>query len=350
MARIRTIKPEAFTSESLSEVSVEAERSFFGLLTQADDRGRHRDNAAVIAGQLWPLRPEHTAVHVEGDLEQLHRAGLLCRYAGCDGKRYLHIPTWDHHQKINKPSESRLPICRTHTPKGTCGSCGTIDCSSKQTPPPDNSGRVPGGFREGSNHSETDMAGSAGIVRSGSASTMDTTSDDLKVSASTTDEAAGQELVLEDSRKPPVVLQEASSPGSRIVDLGSSVLSERGAEAPAAESEPITAQSLVAEWIDHVPKRPPGKVIGQASASLKQMLDEGIDPQDVRRGLALWVQKGLNPTALPSVVNQVMNANGAQSNVVDIAGRRSQPTSGPDANLAEHAALIARLEAMDGQS
>lgn len=71
MARIRTIKPEAFFSESLAEVSVEAERTFFGLLTQADDHGRHRDNAAIIAGLLWPLRAEHTSVHVEDDLHQL---------------------------------------------------------------------------------------------------------------------------------------------------------------------------------------------------------------------------------------------------------------------------------------
>ena len=40
MARIRTIKPEAFTSESLAEVAISAERTLFGLLTQADDHGR----------------------------------------------------------------------------------------------------------------------------------------------------------------------------------------------------------------------------------------------------------------------------------------------------------------------
>jgi hypothetical protein len=38
------------------------------------------------------------------------------------------------------------------------------------------------------------------------------------------------------------------------------------------------------------------------------MLAEGIDPADVRRGLAAWVGKGLHPSALPSVVNELMNA------------------------------------------
>nr|WP_223190569.1 hypothetical protein [Streptomyces sp. TRM68416] len=120
MARIRTIKPEAFVSESLAAVSLTAERTFIGLLTQADDQGRHRDHAAIIAGQLWVLRPEHAPSDVETDLAQLADAGLICRYTGLDDKRYLHIVTWHQHQKINRPSKSRLPACPHHdAPAGT---------------------------------------------------------------------------------------------------------------------------------------------------------------------------------------------------------------------------------------
>ncbi|MCX5209719.1 hypothetical protein OG689_10535 [Kitasatospora sp. NBC_00240] len=79
-----------------------------------------------------------------------------------------------------------------------------------------------------------------------------------------------------------------------------------GADAP---HPAVTAQTLVGEWLDHVPHRPPGNVIGQASKHLKQMLDEGVDPDHIRRGLALWTSKGLHPSALPSVVNEAMNAN-----------------------------------------
>jgi hypothetical protein len=137
MARIRTIKPEAFVSESLAEVSVEAERTFFGLLTQADDHGRHRDNAAIIAGLLWPLRAEHTSVHVEDDLQQLANAGLACRYTGCDGRRYLHIVTWSEHQKIDKPSLSRLPSCPQHHAADRCGPCkGTCTKRTEASPTP----------------------------------------------------------------------------------------------------------------------------------------------------------------------------------------------------------------------
>jgi hypothetical protein len=114
VARIRTIKPEAFASESLAAVSLSAERTFFGLLTQADDHGRFRDQAAVITGLLWSLRPDHGPMDVENDLAQLADADLICRYAGQDGKRCLHIVTWHLHQKINRPSGVRNPACPHH--------------------------------------------------------------------------------------------------------------------------------------------------------------------------------------------------------------------------------------------
>jgi hypothetical protein len=69
-----------------------------------------------------------------------------------------------------------------------------------------------------------------------------------------------------------------------------------------------TAQSIVAEWIEHCAKRPPGPVIGQTAKAIGAMLAEGVDPDDVRRGVAAWHQKGLHPSTLPSVVNEVMNS------------------------------------------
>lgn len=140
LARIRTIKPEAFVSESLAAVTLTAERTFFGLLTQADDQGRHRDHAAIIAGQLWVLRPEHTPADVEKDLAQLADAGLICRYTGPDDKHYLHVVTWHQHQKINRPSKSRLPACPHHDTVGGAARAGLTEAA----PPPH------GTLREGS--------------------------------------------------------------------------------------------------------------------------------------------------------------------------------------------------------
>ncbi|HET7388167.1 MAG TPA: hypothetical protein VFJ19_16050 [Nocardioidaceae bacterium] len=72
------------------------------------------------------------------------------------------------------------------------------------------------------------------------------------------------------------------------------------------DDEP-TAQSLVAEWIDHCAAKPPRNVVGQVAKHLKAMLDEGIDPDRLRAGLAEWNRKGVHPSVLPSVVHEVAN-------------------------------------------
>ncbi|MFB7228482.1 hypothetical protein ACFCY9_12270 [Streptomyces fimicarius] len=88
-----------------------------------------------------------------------------------------------------------------------------------------------------------------------------------------------------------------------IVDA--EVLEEPAAEQPA----PVTAQTIVGEWLERAPKRPPSTVIGQVSKTIRILLEEDrIDPDDIRRGIAHWMSKGLHPSTLPSVVNQVMNA------------------------------------------
>lgn len=69
----------------------------------------------------------------------------------------------------------------------------------------------------------------------------------------------------------------------------------------------LSAQELVAEWIDHCNARPPGSVIGQVAKHVKAMLDEGVSPELLRFGLAEWNRKGVHPSVLPSVVHEVAN-------------------------------------------
>lgn len=108
MARIRTIKPEAFVSETLAEVSVETERTFFGLITQVDDCGRIKDQPAVLNGALWALRPDHTVEDMKHDLEELVRVGLLCRYRDDQDRAVMHLVTFNDNQVINKPSKPKV--------------------------------------------------------------------------------------------------------------------------------------------------------------------------------------------------------------------------------------------------
>ncbi|MFD3749712.1 hypothetical protein ACFWVT_05505 [Streptomyces cyaneofuscatus] len=79
---------------------------------------------------------------------------------------------------------------------------------------------------------------------------------------------------------------------------------------PADEQpEPVTAQTIVGEWLERCPARPPSRVIGQMAKEIRVLLEEDhIHPDTVRRGIATWMTKGLHPSTLPSVVNEVMNA------------------------------------------
>lgn len=75
------------------------------------------------------------------------------------------------------------------------------------------------------------------------------------------------------------------------------------------EPEPVTAQTIVGEWLERCADRPPSRVIGQMSREIRVLLDEDrIHPDTIRRGIALWMTKRLHPSTLASVVNEVMNA------------------------------------------
>lgn len=112
MARIRTIKPDAFTSHSLSLVPRGVRWTFAGLWTYADDDGRARDDVRLIKAALYPIDDEVSLTMLAEDLELLNKVGCICRYE-VNGRYYLHMPNWQH-QVINRPSPSKLPACPQH--------------------------------------------------------------------------------------------------------------------------------------------------------------------------------------------------------------------------------------------
>ena len=119
------------------------------------------------------------------------------------------------------------------------------------------------------------------------------------------------------------------------------------AEAAPKEPEPVTAQTIVAEWLDRCAKRPPSQTIGQTSKQIKKLLEDGIEADDIRRGLAKWMARGSAPSAIPSFVNEAMNAatSPGASNVIALAS--GQPLPGPDTNLAGWAAVAASFDTGD---
>lgn len=136
MPRIRTIKPDAYLSESLTSVPRGTRWTFAGLWTYADDKGRARDEARLIHAALYPLDDEVTLDDVKHDLILLAGIGAICRYV-VDGRSYLHMPSWEQHQKINRPTPAKSPPCPLHE-----------DGERGHVLPPDDSVMTHGGLSE----------------------------------------------------------------------------------------------------------------------------------------------------------------------------------------------------------
>ena len=108
MARIRSIKPEACTSEKLGAVSSDAERLFWRLQTHCDDHGRCEDSPRVIYGACCPTIDAWTPALVDDLLWELADIGLVRRYVDDTGTRHLlDVPNWADHQHPQKPRASK---------------------------------------------------------------------------------------------------------------------------------------------------------------------------------------------------------------------------------------------------
>jgi len=106
MARIRSIKPEFFTSEDIKALPLRARLTFIGLWTFADDYGNAKAVHALIKAAVWPLDDEITAEHVAEDLGLLEAGGQI-RFYEVDGRSYLSILAWSQHQKVDRPSAAK---------------------------------------------------------------------------------------------------------------------------------------------------------------------------------------------------------------------------------------------------
>lgn len=106
MARIRSIKPEFWTSEQVMECSTSARLLFIGLWNFCDDTGRMAASSKRIKASVFPS-DDFTAEDVRRMLDELASNGLVEFYV-VDDVEYLRVTGW-HHQKIDRPQKSKLP-------------------------------------------------------------------------------------------------------------------------------------------------------------------------------------------------------------------------------------------------
>lgn len=105
MARIRTVKPEMAQDEDLASTSIEAQLLAVRILNHSDDEGYFKANPALVKANCFPLID---SLNVHALLTELCEIGYLRVFTGADGKLYGLVVNFTDHQKINRPTPSKI--------------------------------------------------------------------------------------------------------------------------------------------------------------------------------------------------------------------------------------------------
>jgi hypothetical protein len=262
VARIRSIKPEFWKSETIAALPIRTRLTFIGLWSYVDDNGVGIDSFKLIAAELYGLEddPREARDNTRECLARLADARLITRYT-LDGKRYIRITNWDEHQRIDRPNKPRYPLPTDPT-------VTLLD--------PAQAAEMDSGAQVKVDDSRNTRATLASVHR-----------------LEQWNKGAGEQGII-----PPPAAAEAA-PSTDLARLDDS--------APVVV-DPETTQDLIGYWISNCRERPPGQLIGQMSKTIKRLADEDhIAPEHIRAGIDDFLTKDLSPSLLPSLVNTAMN-------------------------------------------
>jgi hypothetical protein len=278
MARNRTVKPAFFDDETLGGTAVASRLLFISCWLEADDEGLLRWTAPSLKAAAFKY-DDFTTADVTGFMRQLTAASRVITYSVND-QQYGWIPTFVKHQPAGRPVRSQLPPPPLNDPgvvrayarrdKWVCGACGgTID-------PQDVAVRPVKSYEDGgTDHPRNIQAVHPGCVKS------------LPVRPAERSPAPFVQETLPDMPSPPVAAPPAAVPLASRVETRS--------------------QAIIGAWIDGCKARPPEKIIARVGKAVKELLSDGLVPADISNGLTEWQERGLDPSAIASVVNMVIN-------------------------------------------
>lgn len=105
----RILKEAAWSSESLSRVSLLAQGFFLRLLPLPDDHGCFDARVAILRARLFPLNyGQVTEKQLEGWIQELIAVDCI-RVWTDSGVRYGYIPAWSKHQTVRSLHHRKTP-------------------------------------------------------------------------------------------------------------------------------------------------------------------------------------------------------------------------------------------------
>lgn len=114
MARKRMIDPSIWQSEDFGKLSTLAKIVFIGLFSLADDEGRGRCNPVYLKSTLFPYEENIRSADIDKTLSEISSNMSVVLYS-CDGSSYYSLLSWDTFQKIDRPSQSKIPEYNENT-------------------------------------------------------------------------------------------------------------------------------------------------------------------------------------------------------------------------------------------
>ncbi len=108
MARKRMIDPNIWQSEDFSKLSTLGKLVFIGLFSLADDEGRGRCNPVYLKSTLFPYEEGIRSADIDKTLSEIS-SNMSVNFYSCNGSSYYSLYNWNTWQKIDRPSQSKIP-------------------------------------------------------------------------------------------------------------------------------------------------------------------------------------------------------------------------------------------------
>ena len=102
------IDPNIWQSEDFSKLSTLGKLVFIGLFSLADDEGRGRSNPVYLKSTLFPYEEGIRSTDIDKTLSEIS-SNMSVIFYSCDGSSYYSLYNWDTWQKIDRPTESKIP-------------------------------------------------------------------------------------------------------------------------------------------------------------------------------------------------------------------------------------------------
>lgn len=108
--RIRTTKPEFYTSEDMARLPIETRFIFQAVWSYVDDNGVGRASVKLMDSDIFPLAddPHVSRMQIACSLQQLVSAGHVVVYE-VNSRAYIEVINWNKHQYIARPNKPRYP-------------------------------------------------------------------------------------------------------------------------------------------------------------------------------------------------------------------------------------------------